>query len=178
MSTKSIIGILISGMTVMLAGCSAFESVGDWMVNASPVAPSVDCEERTARQLTGVNFMSAARIEMIVRNGEFSPMVVRMTKGRSYVLRLRNRDDDPHTFAAPEFFESIAVAAVAMDNNIIETVCPGPAMELLGGQSFEMQFLAVDDGSYKFTDPSSGIGVGALLGSGAPGGVIWIEEVY
>lgn len=175
MSAGSINRFLILGVVVLLSGC---EAVGDWLVEAYPQPVSVQCEERTARQLVGVDFASAAHIEMIVRNDEFSPMILRMTKGRSYVLRLRNRDKEPHTFEAPEFFESVAIAAVAVDNNIIETICPGPVVEILGGQSFEMQFLAVDDGSYKFTDTSSGLGLGAFLGTGSAGGVIWIEEVY
>jgi hypothetical protein len=176
MNAKSIITMLST--TVMLAGCGTVESVGDWVLENYRNIPSVDCEERTARQLTGVDFMTAAHIEVVIRNGEFSPMIVRMTKGRSYVLRLRNRDKEPHTFDAPELFDAIAVAAVAMDNNIIETVCPGPVVELKGGQSFEMQFLAVDDGSYQYSDTVNGVGLIGMLGSGAAGGTIWIEEVY
>ena len=65
-----------------------------------------------------------------------------------------------------------------MDNNIIDTVCPGPIVELLAGQSFEMQFLAVEDGSYPYTDTTHGLGLSGVFGSGAAGGVIWIEEVY
>ncbi|MBT3556626.1 MAG: hypothetical protein HN644_02620 [Rhodospirillales bacterium] len=176
MRVKSIMSVI--GLSVALAACGAAESVSDWMFEASFSSRSIDCEERTARQLNGVDFATAAHIEMVVRNGEFSPMVVRMTKGRSYVFRLRNRDDDVHTFDAPEFFSAIAVAAVAVDNTILETVCPGPVVKLQGGQSFEMQFLAAQDGAYAFTDTANGIGVGGLLGTGAPGGVIWIEEVY
>ena len=176
MRAKSIISVIF--LSTALAACGTVESVSGWMSEANFSSSSIDCEERTARQLSGVDFATAAHIEMVVRNSEFSPMVVRLTKGRSYVFRLRNRDDETHTFDAPEFFGAIAVAAVAMDNTIIQTVCPGPVVRLKGGQSFEMQFLAAQDGSYTFTDTANGIGVGGLLGTGAPGGVIWIEEIY
>ncbi len=141
--------------------------------------PSIACEERTARQLQGVDFTSVPRIEMIIRGGEFSPMIMRLTKGRAYVLRLRNRDDETHTFNAPDFFDNIAVAAVALDNDILPTSCPGPAVKMAPGQSFEMQFLAATDGVYEYRDTGSdGYSIGNLLNTAAPGGIIRIEESY
>jgi len=139
----------------------------------------ISCEERTPRQLEGVDFTVAPMIEMVIRRGEFSPMIMRLTKGRAYVLRLRNRDDEAHAFNAPEFFDNIAVAAVALDNDIVPTQCPGPVVEMQPGQSFEMQFLAATDGVYEYRDTSSaGFSLGNILNTVPSGGIIYIEESY
>ena len=139
----------------------------------------ISCEERTARLLEGVDFTAAPTIEMVIRRGEFSPMIIRLTKGRSYVLRLRNRDDEAHAFNAPDFFDNIAVAAVALDNDIVPTQCPGPFVEMQPGQSFEMQFLAATDGVYEYSDTSdAGFSLGNLLNTVPSGGIIRIEESY
>lgn len=158
-----------------LAACGAVDSV----VAEYAAPPGIECEERTVRQLQGVDFTDAALIDIVIRRGEFSPMIVRLTKGRAYVLRMRNRDDEAHSFDAPEFFDSIAVSAVAMDNDILQTVCPGPVVEMQPGQSFEMQFLAATDGVYEYRDTGgSGIEFGNLFNAAPPGGIIRIEESY
>lgn len=163
------------GVMLSMAACGMVESL---YAKYNP-APNIACEERTAIQLRGVDFTSVPRIEMIIRGGEFSPMIMRLTKGRTYILRLRNRDDESHVFNAPEFFDNIAVAAVAMDNDIVPTSCPGPAIEMAPGQSFEMQFFAATDGVYEYRDTSGdGYSIGNLLNTAPPGGIIRIEESY
>jgi len=167
--------IAMIGLVLGLSGCAAVEA----MVSGYDPAPNLSCEERTVRQLQGVDFATAPLVDVVIRRGEFSPMIVRLTKGRAYVLRLRNRDDEVHVFNAPEFFDSIAVSAVAMDNDILETVCPGPAVEVQPGQSFEMQFFAASDGVYEYRDTGShGISVGNVFNAAPPGGIIRIEESY
>lgn len=163
-------------MLMALAACGALESL---YAGYSPPAPSIACEERTARQLEGIDFTSAPIIDMVIRRGEFTPMIMRLTKGRAYILRLRNRDDEVHVFDAPEFFDNIAVAAVALDNDIMPIACPGPMVEVQPGQSFEMQFFAATDGIYEYRDTGgSGFAIGNLLNTAPPGGIIRIEESY
>ncbi len=160
---------------MILSACTAVESFFD----AYEPLKEIGCEERTARQLQGVDFTSAPLVEMVIRRGEYTPMILRLTKGRVYVLRLRNRDDESHAFNAPEFFENIAVQAVALDNDILPTTCPGPVIEMEPGQSFEMQFLAATDGIYEYRDASaSALSVGNILNTAPAGGLIRIEETY
>lgn len=167
--------IAMVGMVAGLSACSAIDA----LVESYTPAPDMSCEERTVRQLEGVDFTVAPLIDVVIRRGEFSPMIVRLTKGRAYVLRMRNRDDEARVFNAPEFFKSIAVSAVALDNDILETVCPGPAVEMQPGQSFEMQFYAATDGVYEYRDVGgSGISVGNVFNAAPPGGIIRIEESY
>ncbi len=156
-----------------LAGCSYLEqlSLGD-VAGLGAAAEQAVCEERTVRWLEGVSFADTPRLDMEIRRGEFTPVVVRMTQNRTYVLRLRNRDEERHVFHAPEFFENIAVAAVAIDNAFVETVCPGPSIELLPGQSLELQLYAAVDGSYEFKDAA---GVFGALAAWESGGIIRIE---
>lgn len=167
--------IAVVGVLLLVSACSAVEA---FYARYAPVQ-NIACEERTARQLEGIEFTDVPRIEMIVRHGEFSPMILRLTKGRAYVLRLRNRDTEARSFNAAEFFDNIAVAAVALDNDILPTVCPGPVVEMQPGQSFEMQFLAATDGVYEYRDTgSTGLQIGNFLNAAPPGGIIRIEESY
>ncbi len=136
------------------------------------------CENRALRDLASADFSTAASVEMVIRRGEFEPMILRLAKGRAYNLRLRNRDQSARAFNAPEFFDSIAVAAAALDNDILKTLCPGPVIVLQPGQSFEMQFLAVVDGVYEYGDHGGGLAIGNLLNTAPPGGLIRIEETY
>ncbi len=172
---------------ILLSGCSTYGSFVDSVsstfddtVNVFvPSSGSSSCEERTTRQLTNVSFDNAASIEMVIRHGEYSPMIVRMRVGQTYVLRLRNRDQETHGFVAPEFFDSIAIDAAALDNDILETRCPGPSIRLAAGQSFEMKILAVVDGRYEFSnDVGSLLNMGGLLSRSPTGGIINIQEQY
>lgn len=168
----AIAAVLVSA----LGACSSLEDIRlDDLVGIGGDEDVAACEERTVRWLEGVSFADAPLIDMEIRRGEFTPVIVRMIQNRSYVLRLRNRDDEPRVFSSPEFFESVAVAAVAIDNTILETVCPGPAIELLPGQTLELQLYAAIDGSYDYYDESG------LLGgftSWHPGGRVRIEPAY
>lgn len=89
--------IAMIGLVAGLSACSAIDAV----IESYTPAPDMSCEERTVRQLEGVDFTVAPLIDVVIRRGEFSPMIVRLTKGRAYVLRMRNRDDEPHVFNAP-----------------------------------------------------------------------------
>jgi len=139
---------------------------------------SIACAERTTRQLQGVDFISVPRIKMIISGGEFSPMIMRLTKGHVYVLRHRNCDDVAHIFGVPEFFDKAAVTAVAMDDDIMPTSYPGAAVEMQLGQSFEMQFLAATDGVYGYRDMGDEeYSIGNLLNTAAPSDIIRIEAL-
>lgn len=166
------------GTVFLAATLSACEVAKDMYAGLHPV-PAVECEERTVRQLEGISFTNAALVDVVVRDGEFTPMIVRLTKGHPYILRIRNRDEEVRVFNAPELFDNIAVAAIAMDNDIQDTICPGPAVEMLPGQSFEMQFYAATDGVYGYRDSSTtAFTVGNLFSPAPPGGIIRIEEPY
>jgi hypothetical protein len=138
--------------------------------------PSIACVKRTARQLQGVDSISVPRIKMSIRGSEFSPMIMRLTKGHACVLRLCNCDDVAHIFGVPEFFDNIAVAAVTMDNDIMPTSCSRVAVEMQLGQPFEMQFLAANDGVYGYCGTGGeGHSIGNLLNTAAPSDIIRTE---
>lgn len=110
-----------------------------------------ECEERDKRQLEGVDFSTARTINVRVRNNEFSPMVIRMAQNRPYVLRIRNRDDVSHVFSAPKFFDNVAIAAIAVDNDLVKEPCLR-AVWLGPGQTVEILLLTLKDGHYVFED--------------------------
>lgn len=159
-----------------LTACETMEQISlSDLVGVSADESAAACEERTVRLLDGVRFDNARMIDMEVRRGEFTPVVVRMIQNETYVLRLRNRDDEARVFHAPEFFENVAIAAVAIDNAFVETVCPGPAIRLEPGQVLEMQLYAAVDGTYDYYDS---VGLLGQLTTWHPGGVVRIEAAY
>lgn len=157
-----------------LAACDTMSGMGDWVTGDWTMSGGASCEERTARALETVDFAEARVVDVVVRNGEFSPMILRLTGGSPYVLRLRNRDDAGHTFSAPEFFEQTAVAAVAVGNDIIDEAC-FTSVDLEPLQTVEMQLVPLKDGSYEFHDEGWLAGLG---GGWVPSGVIRVEEPY
>ncbi len=195
---------LILVATIFISGCSVIDAVGDTLVDAydgareklsppppvnysaidakeNPQRPNrlSDCEVRTDQQLKAASFVNAAPIELVVRHGEYSPMIIRMHVGQTYVFRLRNRDPVLRSFNAPEFFDSIAVSVAAIDNDILATRCLGPVVSLKPGQSFEMKFIAVTDGRYEYRDKGRDFfDYNRILNNVPPGGIIRIEERY
>jgi len=159
-----------------LAACESMEDFSlEDLVSIGADEDQAACEERTVRLLEGIPFDDARLIDMEVRRGEFTPVIVRMIQNETYILRLRNRDDEPRVFQSPEFFENVAIAAVAIDNTILDTVCPGPAIELQPGQVLEMQVYAAVDGSYDYYDASGLIGQYTTWHAG---GIVRIEPAY
>lgn len=143
-----------------------------WSPQTLTTYPRLGCEVESQKHLDGIDWSKADIVDIRVRDNEFSPMVVRMTQSRPYLLRVRNRDDYRHYFTAWTFFNSVAVARVAIDGEEVEDTCFA-ALTLQKGQVVEMQLVAVDDGSYAFYDSISL--VSAIPPYGA-NGVITIEE--
>ena len=131
-----------------------------------------DCLEGTEQKLADTDFSTARQINIAIRQGDFSPMIVRLTQNRPYLLRIRNRDEWSHVFNAPDFFRSVAIAAVAVDNELIEERC-FRAIALKPGQTAEIQLLAVKDGRFVFEDTRH---VVPLVPPRGNGGVITVDE--
>ncbi|MSO93276.1 MAG: hypothetical protein EXQ86_07740 [Rhodospirillales bacterium] len=130
------------------------------------------CVENPEQQLADVDFSTARQVNIAIRHGDFSPMIVKLTQNRPYLLRIRNRDEWAHVFNAPDFFRSVAIAAVAVDNELVEERC-FRAIALKPGQTAEIQLLALKDGRFVFEDTRH---VVPLVPPRGNGGVIMVEE--
>ena len=94
-----------------------------WSPQTLTTYPRLGCEVESQKHLDGIDWSKADIVDIRVRDNEFSPMVVRMTQSRPYLLRVRNRDDYRHYFTAWTFFNSVAVARVAIDGEEVEDTC-------------------------------------------------------
>jgi uncharacterized cupredoxin-like copper-binding protein len=77
-------------------------------------------------------------------------MIIGLTKGRPYVLRIRNADDTNRNFKAGEFFRSVALSRVAINGEKKANCITGVTVK--PNQVAELELAAVKDGRYEFED--------------------------
>mgnify|MGYP002630209842 CR=1 FL=1 len=131
-----------------------------------------DCAKVPEEDLKKVNWTQVPEVNMRVRNGEFEPMFVQLKQGWPYVFRIRNRDDDSHTFNASEFLSAMAVTRITVAGKRWEDTCVG-SITVPPRETAELRLVAAIDGRYEFEDtwlPALG------LGPATASGVIIVEE--
>ena len=127
----------------VLAACAAPSGVSDFGV--------AQCKQISQRAEAKINWARVPKVEIRVRDGEYSPMVTRLQQGRPYVLRIRNRDDSLRVFRAKDFFERNAVIAVGVEGVRAEHTCIN-AVSIPARQSAEIRVVAITDGTFEFED--------------------------
>ncbi len=131
-----------------------------------------ECAKVDDKAVKYINWARVPEVEIRIRNGEFSPMVVRLRQGWPYVLKIRNRDHQERTFKAGEFFQRVAMIKATVAGKDEDLTCLS-AVVVPARQTAELKLVAVTDGYYEYEDtllPIPG------LFSTAPNGVIIIEE--
>jgi hypothetical protein len=131
----------------MLAGCAPAGRVKDHLVLAF-----AGCAETP---LENIDWSAARTVDIRIRQDEFQPMVVGLTRDIPYVLHIRNADSSTRGFRSPTFFRKAAVAEIVVD---------GEARDLDGGcitgvsvpanGAVEVRLVALLEGRYDFEDPS------------------------
>jgi len=125
-----------------------------------------NCGQVPVRVVESVDWDRAKRINVRIRQNEFTPMIIGMQMDRAYVLRIRNADDYLHDFNSEEFFKAVAVAKVAVGGRELSGRCiEGVSVE--PRQTAEVQLVALRDGRYEFADSA-----GSFLFPILPSGVI------
>ena len=135
--------LLYPALALMLAACAVSNGVYTEF-GAQCIA---DAAERVAK----VNWLEAETVDLRVRQGTYTPTIIRLRQDSPYVLRIANGDDRNRIFRANEFFGAIALAKVTMGEFESDASCISaiavPAME-----TAEVRFVAVRDGRYEFED--------------------------
>lgn len=132
------------------------------------------CIADAAERVAKVNWLEAETVDLRVRQGTYTPTIIRLRQDSSYVLRIANGDDRNRIFSANEFFRAIALAKVTMGEFESDASCISaivvPAME-----TAEVRFVAVRDGRYEFEDNPflyakvvAGYGSGVISIDGGP----------
>ncbi len=176
---------IVAGAALVVAGCE-MASLTE-MIPSLPSFPSLtsvrgssvlrhlsaqDCASVPQEDLNKVNWTRVPEVNMRVRNGEFQPMFVQLKQGWPYVFRIRNRDDEAHTFNASEFFSAMAVTRITVAGKRWEDTCVS-SITVPPRETAELRLIAAIDGHYEFEDTwLPALGLGAATASG----VIVVEE--
>jgi len=134
--------------------------------------PWAVCKEDSSQYLQGVDWDQARKLNIRIRQGDFSPTYLGLYMGQPYVLSIENADDGNHSFRAMEFFRAVAVAGVSADGGDFQHVECLEGVTIPPRTKTTLRFVAVRDGTYEFDDNSLMISL-AMIGSG--GGFITIE---
>ncbi len=133
---------------------------------------ALSCSEVSEKAVKRINWTQVPEVDLRIRHGEFSPMVVRLRQGWPYVFRIRNRDDRGHAFKAYNFFSNVAVIQTSIGGRIDDTTCYG-ALWIPAHQTAEIRMVAAVDGHYEYDNQVLSFLAGI---AGGPDGVIIIEE--
>ncbi len=156
--------VLAALVATGLSGCSLddFSSVDLWLYQT--------CHPDSDVLIESADWAAAETIEMRVRQGEYTPMLLFFGQGKPYVLRIENADDVSRIFRAEEFFGAIAPKSLTIAGHSHEACVS--YFEMGPGETGEFKFVAARDGRYDFAD--NALPYGVMLG--APGtGVISIR---
>lgn len=155
---------LLAAALAVLGGCSMNPS---WVTGSALGCATVD-----AKALKYVNWTQVPEVDIRIRHGEFSPMIVHLRQGWPYVLRIRNRDQQDRIFKAYEFFSRVAVVKATVAGKDEAFTCFG-AVTVPARQTAELRLVAVTDGYYEYED--SLIPIPGVFSTG-PNGIIIIDE--
>ena len=136
----------LMGVLLLLAGCVQTGN-DSGMFGRS-------CKASTSQLLVGVDWDSARKISLRIRQDTFTPTYIGLAQGVPYRLMIENADDNKRTFRARTFFKS----AVVSDVRVISgpgagesTGCASSGMiSVVPGGVIEARLIPVRDGVYEF----------------------------
>lgn len=104
----------------------------------------------------------ARDVTLTLRQNEFSPMIVHLTKGEAYNLTVVNKDKYAVSFKAEDFFENVSTANLsevkAGDDVFEELKAPDLISFVVPAQSQRtVKFVPVLEGRYEFEDGAPGL---------------------
>ena len=102
---------LLLAVVVLLSACVSPAGVTGF---------ALKCPTVSAKAVKQINWTQVPEIDLRIRHGEFSPMVIRMRQGWPYVFRIRNGDDVGHAFKAYDFLTNVTVIQTTFGGKIIE----------------------------------------------------------
>lgn len=153
-----------------LRGLASFPDFKIW----ERVSGDRKCATVAEEDVRQVNWTRVPEVNMRVRNGEFEPMIVQLKQGWPYIVRIRNRDDQPRVFAADDFFAKMAVLRITIGDKRQDNTCVS-RITLPPQTMAELRLVAARDGRYEFEDTPMPV---AGLFSKGTSGVIVVEERF
>jgi uncharacterized cupredoxin-like copper-binding protein len=118
-------------MLLLLAGCAA---------EREPITPSAE----PAAVPADVNWSRAERVDVMLAEFDFAPNHLLFERGRPYRLHMENRGSGGHNFAAPAFFDSVALR----DNAVKPETRATGGVELARGEVKDVYFVPLQAGTF------------------------------
>lgn len=124
----------------------------------------------TADDFENVDWSRARIVEVRVRQGEFTPGIIRLHQGNAYTLRINNRDDEVRRYLSPAFFHRTKVESIVIGDTVVADTCLAglviPPLTVA-----QVRFIAERDGRYEVEDTAL-----PLPFAGAPSGLVVVEQ--
>lgn len=127
------IRILPLAIVLLLTGCGTAHVP----LTAPPGAPAA---------LAKADWRTAQHIDVGLENFDFEPDILRLQRGRPYVLRLTNFASGGHNFDAPAFFATTALSGGAIER---ELMADGGVVEVEAGHTKEVHLMPLKAGTYR-----------------------------
>lgn len=122
-------------------------------------------QDADAEQASLAKWDNAKVITLTHKDAEFTPMIVNLSKGKAYILKVVNEEDRTVSFRAPEFFNNASVTEISSTDHYTDTL-PKQVKPLLVsfvvppmGQR-EVRFVPLNEGRYEFENAFPGIMIG------------------
>ena len=117
---------------LLLAGCAT---------EPEPIRPPAEA----AKHLADVDWSQAERVEVTLTDFAFAPDRLVFERGQPYRLHLENRGSGGHNFAAPAFFQAVALRADAVAN---AAGARGGEIELAAGEAKDAYLVPLQAGRF------------------------------
>ncbi len=123
--------------------------------------------------LASIDWESAQKVEVDIRERDFDPMVVSLLRDRPYVLVIKNADRGSRTWRAPDFFATLALQSASVNGKYLLERCL-TEVTLPARAQAEFRFVPLREGRYAL---SNGVFRGWLAGydSGHGFGAIYVR---
>jgi uncharacterized cupredoxin-like copper-binding protein len=118
-------------MLLLLAGCAA---------EREPITPSAEATARSG----DVDWPQAERVDVVLADFDFAPNHLLFERGRPYRLHMQNRGSGGHDFAAPAFFDSVALR----DDDVAAEARAKGGVELALGEVRDVYFVPLQAGTF------------------------------
>lgn len=118
-------------LLLFLAGCAA---------EREPITPSAEAVAR----LADVDWPQAERVDVVLEEFDFAPDHLLFEHGRPYRLHMENRGSGGHNFAAPTFFDAVALR----DNAVAAEARATGGVELARGEVKDVYLVPLQAGTF------------------------------
>ncbi len=110
---------------------------------------SVEAPESYQAAVSNADWNSATVIDVNLFDDQFTPMLLTLSKGQPYVLRLTNKDPYQRSLVGSNFLDSMAIAGVSGADEITKASVVR-SVTLTPGETREIKAIPMKSGRFEF----------------------------